>query len=747
MLKVIFYKVIVFAIFLHWATLSEVYFAGNKAFAEIRDRGALENLVSSIEDPKQRAQLIQNLRLLLEATPHEKKLEVKSVPVTEIPPATDEIGGDLVDVFGKKSGRVFNALSEFGNAIISLGRLPDWIQRQMIDSKRRAFWIEVATGGIGLPLLVALIARWLIGLALSGTLRRLRDSVLETIRDRIFTGFVRAFLEAITVLTVLGSGYAALALVTRSPQSQEIAELLIQAVAIFTGIGVIARLVLSPKSAALRPVPIESATAAYIYIWVMRLATVGTLGFAISFMVSDKTNIPGLNAFEMLAGAVFAGLVLMMIMQSRVLVAAVIRGETPGPVRRRLSEIWHVLAIIYVLMGFGVFASGAQTGFLFLIQATSITAVTIIIGVFISDLFNRFLLKIFSIDPELNDRFPGLRERSNLYRPVLKRIVDIILIIAITLAILSGWEINVLEALSEEVRGQILKSAGTILFVVILSVLAWEFASGLIARSLAETNADGSPRKMGSRARTLLPLLRRSILIALIIFSGLIILAEIGIDIAPLLAGAGVLGLAIGFGSQALVRDIITGLFILIEDTIAVGDVVTVGGHTGIVEDLSIRTIRLRDVSGTVHTVPFGDVTTVENFTKDYSYALLDIGVAYREDTDVVSDALKDVAKDLMADEYWADKILEPIQVMGVQELADSAVIIRSRIKTQPIMQWAVRREFYRRVKKQFDYQGIEMPFPHTTLYFGEDQDGQAPAARVLIEGNSIGSKSKSEKN
>ena len=103
MLKVIFYKVIVFAIFLHWATLSEVYFAGNKAFAEIRDRGALENLVSSIEDPKQRAQLIQNLRLLLEATPHEKKLEVKSVPVTEIPPATDEIGGDLVDVFGKKS--------------------------------------------------------------------------------------------------------------------------------------------------------------------------------------------------------------------------------------------------------------------------------------------------------------------------------------------------------------------------------------------------------------------------------------------------------------------------------------------------------------------------------------------------------------------------------------------------------------------------------------------------------------------
>jgi len=199
------------------------------------------------------------------------------------------------------------------------------------------------------------------------------------------------------------------------------------------------------------------------------------------------------------------------------------------------------------------------------------------------------------------------------------------------------------------------------------------------------------------------------------------------------MAGAGVIGLAIGFGSQALVRDIITGLFILIEDTIAVGDVVTVGGHTGLVEDLSIRTIRQRDVAGTVHTVPFGDVTSVENLTKDFSYALLDIGIAYREDTDVVSKILQEICEDLQADEDWGEKILEPIHVMGVQELADSAVIIRSRIKTEPIMQWSVKREFLRRVKKRFDQEGIEIPFPHTTMYFGEDKDGKAPPAQIVI--------------
>jgi small conductance mechanosensitive channel len=213
----------------------------------------------------------------------------------------------------------------------------------------------------------------------------------------------------------------------------------------------------------------------------------------------------------------------------------------------------------------------------------------------------------------------------------------------------------------------------------------------------------------------------------------LIVLSELGINIGPLLAGAGVAGLAIGFGSQKLVQDVINGMFIIIEDTVAVGDVVSVAGHTGLCEALTIRTITLRDLSGTVHTVPFSDVTSIQNLTKDFSFAVMDVGVAYREDTDEVIEILRLVDDELRGEPEYGAVMLEPLEVLGVDEFADSAVVIKVRIKTRPIKQWTVKREFNRRMKKAFDAHGIEIPFPHTTLYFGEDKQGSAPPAQVVL--------------
>jgi small conductance mechanosensitive channel len=212
-------------------------------------------------------------------------------------------------------------------------------------------------------------------------------------------------------------------------------------------------------------------------------------------------------------------------------------------------------------------------------------------------------------------------------------------------------------------------------------------------------------------------------------------MSELGVNIGPLLAGAGIIGLAIGFGSQALVRDIITGLFILIEDTISVGEVVTVGAHTGIVEAMSIRVVRLRDLSGAVHTVPWSDVTSVINLTKDFSYYPMEIGVAYREDVDMVIEALKQIGAELQSDPRYSSDMLEPIDVLGVDSFGDNAVVIKARLKTYPLKQWAVGREFNRRMKRRFDELGIEIPFPHRTIYFGEDKQGSAPPARVLVGG------------
>jgi small conductance mechanosensitive channel len=203
------------------------------------------------------------------------------------------------------------------------------------------------------------------------------------------------------------------------------------------------------------------------------------------------------------------------------------------------------------------------------------------------------------------------------------------------------------------------------------------------------------------------------------------------VNIGPLLAGAGILGLAIGFGAQTLVKDLITGVTILLEDGATVGDVIEVAGHAGVVEEMRIRVIQLRDLAGNVHLVPYSDVTTIKNFTKEFSYYLFEIGVAYREDTDEVCEVLKQLSDELQQDSEFGPDILEPLEILGVDQFADSAVIIKARMKTKPIRQWAIGREFNRRMKKRFDERNIEIPFPHTTLYFGEPREGNPPPLHI----------------
>jgi moderate conductance mechanosensitive channel len=217
-----------------------------------------------------------------------------------------------------------------------------------------------------------------------------------------------------------------------------------------------------------------------------------------------------------------------------------------------------------------------------------------------------------------------------------------------------------------------------------------------------------------------------------IFFAGvLMILSEIGIHLGPLLAAAGLGGLAIGFGAQSLVKDLISGFFILLENSVRVGDVVEVAGVSGLVEAIELRTIRLRDLSGNVHVVPNGVIDKVKNMTKDYSYSLFNIGVAYREDVDEVMGVVGEIAEELRSDLQFKDDILEPLEMLGVDQFADSAVIIKCRIKTQPIKQWRVGREMNRRIKKTFDAKGIEIPFPHQTIYWGEPKQGTPPPLYV----------------
>ncbi len=253
---------------------------------------------------------------------------------------------------------------------------------------------------------------------------------------------------------------------------------------------------------------------------------------------------------------------------------------------------------------------------------------------------------------------------------------------------------------------------------------------------VTSTPADQQSGTAQKRAATLTGILKTIAMTAIWAIVIIESLHFVGLDVAPILAGAGILGLAVGFGAQNLVRDLISGFFIILEDQIRLGDFAVINGTGGLVEIITFRTISLRDFSGVVHIFPNGGINTLSNMTKEWSAFVLDMGVAYHEDTDRVVEVMKTVGEDLRGDPTFGPKMIEPIEVVGVENFADSAVTIRMRIKTKPSEQWNIGREYRRRLKKAFDAQGIEIPFPYRTLVMS---DTPGPFRVELVAGSSGG--------
>jgi len=255
------------------------------------------------------------------------------------------------------------------------------------------------------------------------------------------------------------------------------------------------------------------------------------------------------------------------------------------------------------------------------------------------------------------------------------------------------------------------------IFLSIVKRLLNKMEQSLTAKGRKE---DELPTEAAKRAETLTRLVRQAIVIVTWVATFLVILREIGIDVTPILAGAGIVGLAVGFGAQNLVRDVISGFFLILENQVRVGDVAIVNGTGGLVEKLNFRTIVLRDLSGVVHVFPNGSINAMSNLTKEWSAYVFDIGVAYKEDVDRVMDVMRDVGAELRADKKFSPLMIHDVEVFGVDKFADSSVMIKGRIRTRPIKQWDVGREYLRRIKIRFDKEGIEIPFPHRSIYFGE---------------------------
>jgi small-conductance mechanosensitive channel len=278
------------------------------------------------------------------------------------------------------------------------------------------------------------------------------------------------------------------------------------------------------------------------------------------------------------------------------------------------------------------------------------------------------------------------------------------------LALFQVWGFSVLPWLFDTALGrQILGGFGTIGITLAIAIAVWELSNLSINRHLNQLRAEARVGK-AARLRTLLPMLRTSLLVSILIIVGLTVLSELGVNIAPLLAGAGVLGIAIGFGSQTLVRDVITGLFLLLENVMQVGDVVTLGGLTGVVEELSIRSIRLRAEDGAVHVIPFSAVTTVTNMTRDFGHAVVETRVAITEDYDRVVALLRATFEEMRKEEMWEAEITGDLDMQGLARLDDTAMVIKCRLRCGPFARWRILREFQRRMQQNFAAAGVQLP-------------------------------------
>ena len=403
-------------------------------------------------------------------------------------------------------------------------------------------------------------------------------------------------------------------------------------------------------------------------------------------------------------------------------------------VRTRLADLWHVFAIFFVMALWVVWAMRVQNGYALVLQFFLATLAVLVVARVAAIVALGGLDCIFRISPEFAARFPTLEGRANRYYPALRGAVSTVIGIVALLVLLEVWGIDALRWFeSGNLGGRLLASGVTIAIAGAIALVIWETVNAAIERHLAQLGREARYAKV-TRLRTLLPMLRTALLVVIVAVVGLTALSEIGINIGPLLAGAGIVGVAIGFGSQKLVQDLITGLFLLLENTMQVGDFVTVSGLSGKVENLSIRTIRLRAADGSVHIIPFSAVTSVTNTNRGIGNAAVSVNVPYNEDTDRVGDVLKEIAAELRHDPEFKPLIRGDLALWGVDKIDGGVVTILGQIECTDAGRWSVQREFNRRMKKRFQELGIEIAGATSMMVLqppAPDHDGAAERAAM----------------
>ncbi len=524
----------------------------------------------------------------------------------------------------------------------------------------------------------------------------------------------------------------------------------LNALLIVWGVRLLSNLLLSPSVATLRFLPLKDENAKYIHTWIMAIAAVGSFGWlTCGLLALQRISEAEHLLLVAMVGLVIALMLVAMIVQKRRAVAnALLQEDLPdSSLRPHLTRVWHRFAILYV---FAVWAVWAISLLLFGPRVV-LAAVATILGIpafFLLDWGVRKLLDFAAggspaqmssntseamgnpetvfqdddFDEEMEFKPPAEPSKISRHIPLIRRSIRVLLAAALFFLILKSWGIRL------PVATMFTENALAILLTVVMAFVGWQLIKAYIDRKIRAELPDEDEEmdeggKGGTRAGTLLVLLRKFVLAVLVVMVSLIVLSALGVNIGPLIAGAGIAGIAIGFGAQTLVRDIISGVFFLMDDAFRVGDYIQAGSNRGTVERISLRSLQLRHHRGMLQTIPFGDMQSVTNYSRDYIIMKLEFRVRYDTDVEKVRKLIKRINLEIQEDEELSHGLLSKIKSQGVRELDDSAMIMRVKFKTIPGEQFVLRREVFRRLQEAFQKNGIEFAHRNVTVYFPEESE------------------------
>ncbi|UFX45953.1 mechanosensitive ion channel [Bradyrhizobium sp. 41S5] len=704
--------------------------------------------LETLQDDKKRGEIINTLRAIANASP-----QAAAQPAPEqhsrIPLSADSLGAQLLLMVSEQVGEMSREVADVARTLTHFPAFYYWFLRTANDPAAYGLMIDIAWK-LALVLGCALAAEWVVfrlikrpvaflearlpqtarvpvqalasadppssvaDVTPEGDLYRRRLSLARAWQSLVRLPFVlgRLVLELLPVVVFLS---VAAALLSTEIGNQSTTRLVILAV---INAYAFSRALICAVRALAGPfglVRVRAETAAYIEIWARRIVAVGVSGICLANVaLLLGLSHAGYAALLRLVILVVHLFIVVIILQCRRQVADVIRAPADrtglaARTRNRLGSLWHVLAIALDLALWAVWALNIRNGYSLLLQYFVGTVAVLLVIRLVTMVVLSLIDRGFRISPDLMQRFPGLETRANRYLPLLRKVVTAVIALVGFVALLEVWGVDaIVWFYGGQIGSRLISALMTIGIAALAAAVIWEVANALMDRQIDTLSREGHFAR-AARLRTFQPMLRTVLFCMIVAVVGLTALSEIGVNVAPLLAGAGIVGIAIGFGSQKLVQDLITGLFLLLENTVQVGDTVTVSGLSGVVENVSIRTMRLRAGDGSVHIVPFSAVTTITNASRGAGNAAVSVNVSYKEDTDRAGEVLKDIVAGMRQETAYRALIRGDLELWGVDKVDGSVVTIVGQIRCTDGGRWSVQREFNRRMKRRFQEEGIEI--------------------------------------